>query len=151
MHKPVTLAFSIVFAALVVGCTPSPEKVCNHAADLEEERDKEKKKDQDEIDPKLEKLIKKAREKFKTQCPKALAVVKDDSPDAYKCFAKCVMAAKDYDKARKCDDDCDGFKTAWKKAAKKTADDADDEPKKKSSDEDEDEVPKKKKKSSDEE
>jgi len=163
MFKHVTITLGILFGAgLLVGCTPSPEKVCNHFMDLEEKHAAEKKKDSDkEIDPKIEKLIAKIKEKQKEQCPKAMGALKEDSADVYKCFSKCITKTNDYDVAKKCDDECDGFKDAWKKAMKKTSskDDDDGDKKKKASDDDESDKkkdddsdkPKKKKKSSDDE
>ena len=156
MSKHVTFTFGILFGAgLLVGCTPSPEKVCTHFLDLEEKHAEEKKKDSDkEVDPKIEKLIQKIKEKQKEQCPKALTALKEDNADVYKCFAKCITKTKDYDVAKKCDDECDGFKDAWKKAMKKVdkdkgSDDDEKSDKKKSDDDDSDK--KKKKKSSDDE
>lgn len=169
MFKHVTITLGILFGAgLLVGCTPSPEKVCNHFFELEEKNSEAKKKDDDkELDPKLEKLIAKIREKKKEECPKAMTALKQDSADVYKCFAKCITKTKDYDVAKKCDDECDGFKDAWKKAMKKVGDDDksgdddsdkkkkkasdDDDTTKKASDDESDTPKKKKKKSSDDE
>lgn len=164
MFKHVTVTIGLIFGAgLLVGCTPSPEKVCNKMSEVDEKESESKKKDKD-IDPKLQKLIDSIKEKWKEACPKAFASLKEQSPDIYKCAAKCVMAAKDGDDLKACDDKCDGLKEAMKKAMKKSSsgddDKADDSKKKKSGDDeeadkkkdsDDDSSKKKKKKSADDE
>ena len=166
MFKHVTFTFGLIFGAgLLVGCTPSPEKVCNKMTEIQDKEAESKKKDSDkEIDPKLQKLIDSIKEKWKEACPKAFTALKEQSPDIYKCAAKCVMKAKDGDDMKKCDDECDGLKDAMKKAMKKSsssdddkADDSDKKKKKSSDDEetdkkkDDDGDKKKKKKSADDE
>jgi hypothetical protein len=165
MFKHVTITVALLFGAgLLVGCTPSPEKVCKKVDELEEKEAESKKKDKD-IDPKLQKLIDSMKAKWKEACPKAFASLKESSPDVYKCAAKCIMKAKEGEDIKKCDDECDGFKDAMKKAMKKAASDddkaddsdkkkkkaADDEESDKKKDSDDDSDKKKKKKAADDE
>lgn len=146
--KHVLFTAGFLFAAgLLVGCTPSPEKVCNHYSELEGEKKKSKDKDGDEEMAKLEKELKEL-------CPKMLTAVKEENADAYKCYAKCVTGTKDLDTAKKCDKDCEGFDKAANKAMGKLLGLDDEGGKKKASKSDEessDEPKKKKKKSSDDE
>ena len=144
--------FKWFFAAVLglgsFGCAPSPEKVCSHYFELEEAKSKKSKDDDDDkVDEKIKKMVEKIREKKKEECPKALTVVKEDSADAYKCFAKCVMNGKELSDIKSCDKDCDGFKDAFKKAIKKVSKDDDD--KKKGDDDDDDKKKKKSKKDDD--
>ncbi|MBI2389310.1 MAG: hypothetical protein HYV09_06905 [Deltaproteobacteria bacterium] len=147
--KHVLFTAGFLFAAgLLVGCTPSPEKVCNHYSELEGE--KKKSKDGDEEMAKLEKELKEL-------CPKMLKAVKEENADAYKCYAKCVVGTSELATAKKCDKDCEGFDKAANKAmgkllglddegGKKKASKSDDE-----SSDDDSKKSKKKKKSSDDE
>ena len=142
VRQVVTLFVTGLFA---FGCTPSPEKVCDNMEKLS------KKKDDDDS-----KSMKKLEEEMKKLCPKLMGAVKEDSPEAYKCYAKCTGEAKDMDDAKKCEKSCDGMKDAFKKAfekvmkdEKKKGDDDDDKDKKKKKSDDDDDDKKKKKKDKD--
>jgi len=142
--------FKVFFAAVLglgfsVGCAPSPEKVCSHYFELEEAKSKKSKDDDDDkTDEKIKKMIEKIREKKKEECPKALAIVKEEAGDAYKCFAKCVTNGKELSDIKSCDKDCEGFRDAFKKATKKLSKDDDGDKKKKGDDDDDDKKKKKK-------
>ncbi len=118
MKKLSTLLIATGLVVLGGGCTPDPEKVCDKANELDEKADADKPKDE-KADPKLDEIIKKAREEKKKECPKMMGALKEVDGDVYKCMAKCVMDATDRKVMKKCDDTCPGAKEAFKKTFEK--------------------------------
>lgn len=114
--KKLVLAFSLALGALsVVGCTPSPEKVCSHMFEIVS---KEFKGD--------EKMSDEKKKKGMDDCVKKAGEEKEKDPEAYKCASKCMMDAKDLEGVGKCEETC-GTK-------KKKGGDDDDSKKKKGDD-----------------
>jgi hypothetical protein len=122
----------LVFVVGALGCTPSPEKVCNHVMDIAAKEAGDKMSDEKKTKM-LEKCVKEAGEE------------KEKDPDRYKCIAKCAMASTDFKAFRKCDDSDTCPKKDGDKAKK-----SDDESDKKAKKSDDDDSDKKKKKKDDE-
>jgi hypothetical protein len=84
-------------AALFIGCTPSPEKVCGKFNDL--------------AMPELEKMAKAFgkelsaddKDKMKSKCTTEMEKMKAENADEYKKVASCVMDAKEFKDLEKCD------------------------------------------------
>jgi hypothetical protein len=72
-----------IFALIMLGCTPSPEDVCDHWAKLRKGNDFDTKK-----------------------CVSKLETAKSTNPTAYKCEAKCVMKATEISEAGMCREVC---------------------------------------------
>ena len=94
------LATALVLGTLAIGCTPSPEKVCNHMLDLAKAETKGDKAMSDE-----------EKKKGFDACVKGGNEMKEKDAEAWKCTAKCSMAAEDFKAARHCDDNCVSKKT----------------------------------------
>jgi hypothetical protein len=93
--KNVMLAIALVFGATAVGCTPSPEKVCNHMFEIVSKEMKGDKKISDDD-----------KKKGMDDCTKKLGEEKEKDPEAYKCASKCMMDAKDFEGVMGCEDKC---------------------------------------------
>jgi hypothetical protein len=79
---------------LLLACTPSPDKVCNHIADILSKDDKDKVSDSD-------------RKKFIDDCVKDGQKQKDKDSDAYGKCAKCMMGVDTLkDLEAKCKSEC---------------------------------------------
>lgn len=94
-------AAAVMSLSLTIGCTPSPEKVCDHMFELLENefkgKDMPKSSDED-------------KKKSKDKCVSDLNAEKEKDADSYKCGSKCIVAAKNFEDVMKCEDTCPGMK-----------------------------------------
>ncbi len=127
MTTKLVIGLAMLVGAL--GCTPSPEKICNHVMEIAAKEAGDKLNDE-------------KKSKMLDKCVKEAGEEKEKDPERYKCIAKCAMAAADFKAFRKCDDS----DTCPKKDGDKDKKKADDDDKKKSDDDGD----KKKKKKDDE-
>ncbi len=93
MKKLSTVFALCLFVPMLGACTPSPEKLCDHAFEIIKKEAGDKAADMPEED------LKKAKEK----CVKDVEKDKAEKPDEYKEKATCFMAAKDMESMGKCD------------------------------------------------
>ena len=93
--KKLVVAIALTFGAALVGCTASPEKVCNHMMSLAKAEMKGEKEMSEE-----------QQKKGMEGCLKETTAIKEKDAEVWKCTAKCAMATEDFKVARKCDDDC---------------------------------------------
>lgn len=101
MKTSVWMAAAAVMSLSTFGCTPSPEKVCDHMFSLlEAEKGKDTAKSSD--DEKKKKRMEK--------CVSDLNAEKEKDADSYKCGSKCIVAAKKFEEVMKCEDTCPGMK-----------------------------------------
>jgi hypothetical protein len=102
MKTFVWIAAGALMSLSAIGCTPSPEKVCNHINEIAEN------------DPKLKELMGKQSEEKKKEgqekCVAKITKEKESDPEGYKCGSKCIMASKDFEAMMKCEDECPGMK-----------------------------------------
>lgn len=70
--------------ALALGCTPSPERLCEHVTKVVE----------DQFGPDDPKDPKAAHEKGVKRCTEVWAQKKKDDPKAYECYARCADDVK---------------------------------------------------------
>lgn len=112
MKNALFLAAAVMSLSLAVGCTPSPEKVCDHMFELLESemkgKDMPKSSDED-------------KKKSKDKCVSDLAAEKEKDGDSYKCGSKCIVAAKNFEEIMKCEETCPGLKK--KKSSSKDSED----------------------------
>jgi len=84
----------VVGSFLLLACSPSPEKVCNHIADILGKDEKDKMPDD-------------KRSKFIDECVKDGQKQKDKDADAYNKCSKCMMGVDSLKEMEdKCKDSC---------------------------------------------
>ena len=101
MKTAAWMGIALVSLALGSGCTPSPDKVCDHMFGLLEKelkgKDMPKSSDED-------------KKKSKDKCVADLEKEKEKDADGYKCGAKCIVAAASFEDVMKCEDTCPSMK-----------------------------------------